>query len=201
MPPSRLTASRPWALRNWATRAERAPTAQTQTTRSSTSSMRCISWSIGMCTDPRCDPRPIRRRYGRQAASSPRQPARRPPWAERPAPQSHTQANPSQQRRAGGRRTPSPRQPAPGKCPHRPSARPTLHRLALAGIKGPPVTGGDQLRDLRGGEFHNQPVVDQHREDRLIDLDRVRPEPAAAPGTLTPLTPAYSSQSDSNNAA
>jgi hypothetical protein len=57
---------------------------------------------------------------------------------------------------------------------------PLLHGLAFAGIERHPVTCRDQLRDPGGWQLHDDPVVDQHREDRLIDLDRIGSETGAA---------------------
>jgi hypothetical protein len=59
-------------------------------------------------------------------------------------------------------------------------ANPLLHGLALPGIERHPIAGGDQLGHSCSGELDDQPVIDQHREDRFIDLDRIGSETCAA---------------------
>src|SRR5215207_1624155 len=215
MPPSRLTASRPWALRNWATRAERAPTAQTQTTRSSTSSMRCISWSIGICTEPAIQP-PAHSSSVRTSSSiqpSASRAATSPGWTV-----ATSFANtlltliacPQWNRFSAGGHECQPNgliyrsfvalcgETLASRAPSAPTderhclrhqlpagfvvdaqGNPLFHRLALPGVERQPTAGRDQLRYPSGRQLDDEPVVDQHREDRLIDLDGVRPETAA----------------------
>ena len=59
-------------------------------------------------------------------------------------------------------------------------ANPLLHGLAFPRIERHPIAGRDQLGHSCSGELDDQAVVDQHRENRLIDLDRIGSETGAA---------------------